>query len=366
MSDSIERYNDDLCYLIIHGYAWMYIDKPIIKDIGSLLVKFICIPSSAWPYLDNHYLNIESNYSKPKYTKIVYQIIISHYKSKRKYITTNKLELPCATFNYPHTNDLLPFHYALSSLPDRELVNILSFFVQQQLDSYNSQEKYKKWDKFLNIVIKLSKRGAELKYKNISKLIAMYEYYYFEHYVLKPIKDKLNETESTELLQSVQKKIPQKINDAAALPSDFEIDFKKWSNDNAMKMASLLQVIMLENKTDVENMKKELNEILDFVRAKYMMINTEITRLLESEVKTQTDIINNKVSMGKKVGKVVLGGIILTYAVPVIIGIIVGCETYSALSNDPRTKFEVADTLMPYFFPWTDRENEKWILSPAM
>ena len=115
----------------------------------------------------------------------MYQIIISCYKSKENYLTKNEFDAPFATWNYPQSDDELPFHYALSARLDRELVNILSFFVYQRVHSYSFPERYKHWDKLLSIVIKLSKRGAEIKYKNISKLIAMYEYYYFDFYVLK-------------------------------------------------------------------------------------------------------------------------------------------------------------------------------------
>ena len=77
------------------------------------------------------------------------------------------------------------------------------------------------------------KKGEE-KSKYFDKLLGFYEFHYFDLIILKFIKSKMTYSNST-FIKEFKNELSQQ------LQFNEEINFDEWSNDNLMKMSSLLQ-----------------------------------------------------------------------------------------------------------------------------
>ena len=65
---------------------------------------------------------------------------------------------------------------------------------------------------------------------------------------------------------------------------DVEVNFDKWSNDNAMKMSTLLQIINMEYESDIDDLINGLNDILIFIKKKYEIIGKDIEFVMDFEI----------------------------------------------------------------------------------
>eukprot|EP01083_Nonionella_stella_P031312 85737_1 len=363
MSASIELYNNYLCDLLIHGYSHKHCQVSIDRDICSVCSKYIYIPSNLLPLEDDY-----------KMTEVNYLLFNYGFVSGRwdhTVSSTDKLKLARFNKSYAEFGRRIgiPFmHDTLCQIIDQKLLNAMTLCVDWNTPSLQAYEsryysvvysyrailKYKEYDKYLNIAIDLSKKGIGLRCKYMSKLIAMYEYYYFDLYVLKFIKQTLNAEDSTELINLLQMRINDELN------GNQGIDFDEWSNYNSMKMSSLTQIIIMEHEQNVDHLMCELDNILSFVRFKYKMIRARITKAVGVE---REAFIPSK-TVVQIISHVVLGTLVVSWVIPTAPICIVGANCYKYMSNDPRDEIELFDNLAKYIYPWVppnERVLDAWL-----
>eukprot|EP01083_Nonionella_stella_P031311 85736_1 len=352
MSASIELYNNYLCDLLIHGYSHKHCQVLINRDISYVCSKYIYISSNLLPWVDDY----SSDY---KMTEVNYLLFNHGHGSVPTPLGSSDLELIQLNKSYSEClyaeSGLEELKYNLGQIKDKKLLNAITLCVdwnrsKNHLDWY----RFKDYDKYLNIAIDWSKKGIDLRCKYMSKLIAMYEYYYFDLYVLKFIKQTLNAEDSTELINLLQMRINDELN------GNQGIDFDEWSNYNSMKMSSLTQIIIMEHEQNVDHLMCELDNILSFVRFKYKMIRARITKAVGVE---REAFIPSK-TVVQIISHVVLGTLVVSWVIPTAPICIVGANCYKYMSNDPRDEIELFDNLAKYIYPWVppnERVLDAWL-----
>eukprot|EP01083_Nonionella_stella_P031313 85739_1 len=359
MSASIELYNNYLCDLLIHGYSHKHCQVSIDRDICSVCSKYIYIPSNLLPLEDDY-----------KMTEVNYLLFNYGFVSGRwdhTVSSTDKLKLARFNKSYAEFGRRIgiPFmHDTLCQIIDQKLLNAMTLCVDWNTPSLQAYEsryysvvysyrailKYKEYDKYLNIAIDLSKKGIGLRCKYMSKLIAMYEYYYFDLYVLKFIKETLyiNAEDSTELINVLQMRIHEELKGNLGASTELSIDFDEWSNCNSMTMSSLTQIIIMEHQQNINHLMCELDKILSFVRLKYQMIRARMIETLDIGRMCFTP----SKTVVQKISHVVLGTLVRSWVNTTAPIGIVGANCYKYLSNDSRSEIELFDNVARYIYPW--------------
>ena len=152
-----------------------------------------------------------------------------------------------------------------------------------QYDFKEYFELYAWIDKYFNAVIDIFKKWFGLKCKYMVELIEIYEYYYWCTYVVTRVKT----FEWVDRLNMIWEKSVR-----------FKLEFcgKGWSNWDQMYLSVLLETIGDEYKDDMQQLMNGLDVVLEFVRAKYEMMATQIQHVPKENayLKIQRILYKNK------------------------------------------------------------------------
>eukprot|EP01084_Bolivina_argentea_P103010 184543_1 len=293
MSDSLQLYNDYLCYLMIYGYTRTVIGKEMLRDICCVCINFINIPS-------NFIAELGYDIGKIEYLLLNYTLpnIIHRVKTLNDILYSANGTRTYAYQNWKPVLDGKKWtkcHFPLiCKIKDKTLLNSLSiclnwsWMLRERHLNIGCYFKYDLCNKHLNVIIDIAKKGIALKYKYVCQLLSMYDYYYFDLYILKLIKQKLNGIESKALMKALQQTVIQELNNSN-VDFDGKFDFEQWNNSNAMKMSSLLQTIPLIYTNNVEDVMKQLSNIADIIEIKYKIIESHLSTIIDQEQKSFGD-----------------------------------------------------------------------------
>eukprot|EP01084_Bolivina_argentea_P279407 477667_1 len=276
MSDSLEWYLAYKCRLLIYGYTQTYMDRLILDDLCNICVNYIGFP-------DNDIVD-------PNISKLEYLLFTEMGKSSMMVHTFHSFHSLLYNRRWLHLlNDNYVEHvsfYGLQWLKDKSLFESLSFCINWAYcmrekifprgnDISDYQYNYEIVQIYLNVVINVIKKGIQLRYKYVLELISMYEYYYFDLYLLKRVfyvKEKLNQTQYKSLINYWN----TQCHFGKEFCSCLNVDFAKWSNKNSMKMSALLQVITIEYSDNINRLMCELDTIRDCIQIKYQIMQSRI------------------------------------------------------------------------------------------
>eukprot|EP01084_Bolivina_argentea_P006188 11718_1 len=330
MSVSVERYNTYLCCMLIEGYISKHKRSSIHdipEDITMLCAMYISIPFNyiiptlldiqccKFQYLLFLFDSIKNKDAWKSITKYIISSSKSHKESTTVYLKNHSKSIIIQN----HTKALKIFSTAVyfkNYSKNKQLIIALNICAKydpydhycDQHGHYYEPNIYIQYNKYLNIIIDLSKKGICLRCKYMQQLIAMYEYYYFDFYVLKWIKYKIeSEIESNKLMQAIQRNMNENISRMIdnKNTNDFVIDLEQWNNSNSMRMSTLMKIIAMEyNQQELESLMEELECILDFVRIKYQIVMTRLSNILNYETKQFREMEEN-MKLNKRITRAV-------------------------------------------------------------
>ena len=159
-------------------------------------------------------------------------------------------------------------------------------------NQWTEHSDYEQYNKYLDVIIDLSKKGMDLNCEYMSQLVEMYEHYYFDVYVAKCIKKTMTGHFPEALLCGLQKNmnyhIRRLMGDSYGDSGDgfkiiYSVELDDWCNLFAMRMSGLMKVIEVEYKMEFEGLMEELDLMLDFVRMKYQIMEFRLIDMFEAE-----------------------------------------------------------------------------------
>ena len=328
MSAFLDFCSIDICRLLIHGYC--RIETGIsIEDICTLIIHF--------GYGSN------SSQDKKRVTQIEYAVlsrIISIFSNK----SLHELFILIMD-NLIYTKDTKDI-FNSSDITNEQLSNSIWriwHWCQSLRDigiipaRYTSQNVYLL---ILNEMINTLKDGS--KYKHFDELIRLYQFYYFDLYILKFIKSELKGSSSR-----FRKEFDDQI--SKQIQSEITIDFDEWSNDHLLKMNDLLQKLTVEYSHDVDRCMEELNDITNMIAVKYKFIQLRLNRILMSK-QWEFGFKSLPIPMGNTVRIVKMGTKFL-----LICTLLAATLGYKLVSGDGREWVEILGN--------TDSKYLIWIIS---
>ena len=233
------------------------------------------------------------------------------------------------------------------------------FFCSEFSYFYNLEHRltfdYKEINRYINIIIELSKIGINLKCKYMSRLIQMYEYYYFDLYILK-------------FMQQIEDKYKGLFKDMTENKLNYMVNndklnllSKEWSHNNSIKMNCLLKIIKMEYDDEYENLMEELNGILDFVRVKYKIIATVLNNCMKMVYQRYNEeVVEMDNERRMHINKMIPFVVKLIYSIPAgatLIASIPFVKVYGLIFGDDRDIIDIVhDDVFLFLFPWVIRQ----------
>ena len=302
MSESVERYNDYLCCILIEGYLRKKIGHPVIfpYDICNIIIKHIQLP---FAYLSS-IQGPKFHQHKLKYILFAYSLDISQFDDKELiWLTLRQLAFNRDSLGsdkvilwrildetkYRHRDKNKKLLHALnvcsySGAHYQSPIKVEKTKFAEKTCGFSEHPDYGQYNKYLDIVIDLGKKGMGLRCKYMSKLIQLYEYYYFDLYVLKYIKS-MNKNIPKQFMQGIQENMHYHMDRLLGdrKYNKFNVDLNEWNNSKSMKMGKLLQIIGRKYLAKYDELMEEMEVMLDFVRMKYEIVKFRLNELFEAE-----------------------------------------------------------------------------------
>ena len=221
MANLIEEYNDYLCELLSQGYVRMIIkhtqaNNNIVTNICQLCAMFTSIPCTMpitnTSIITNTTTNNNNNgtiFDKTEYWMMTHLTTHKRRTLQQLFMPPNIRNVAWMRHNFLGCDQLYNKNeWDLDFIKNESLSRsiyiccVWAYLLQSHFAEYNSlisedvkqNMRYSKKDilvKVINAFIEISERMICIKYKYIPQLLAMYEFYYFDLYVLKIMKEKL-------------------------------------------------------------------------------------------------------------------------------------------------------------------------------
>ena len=285
MAQSLTRYFQYKCHLLIHGYIRIHLNKILNNDLSNLFLDYIQYPDSViadMPQRGRFEINL--------LTPIQYLLLTEIFKSAAKPPTSiltllsyNELWLNLHENNYIENISFIAIHW----LKDKTLFHSLSMCINWTLEQkqcpfwapahYDNNIEFL----YLQTVIKFCKKGIEIKYPLMLNLITMYEKYYFDQNIWQQLKaglyDKNNKKSKDELYEKILKIMVQR---KSNFWMECVTDFVEWNELDAMKLSTMIQVVSMEYD---ENGMEELMNIVDIISVRCSALCQRLMSLIPPE-----------------------------------------------------------------------------------
>ena len=298
MSDLLLKHNDYLIDILIHAFTKMWPEDGygyplehkkginIDKDICSICAKFIYVPYMDISSCTNclYKTNIPENLNIDKVGIIlahetgIVNDLIEIQDFHELYGSPRNLKLQVQRWNELRALTKDPIHSSMRRIKDQKLVQTILLFTGWKLGKrswYSGRGTdfaiFMYVDEILNVIIDLFKRWLNSKCKYMTKLIEIYEYYYWCFYVTKDFNVPGSEEDIVYWINT--------LNGFWRESTKFRLQHDKqkiWSNKDQMRMSQLLQKMSMEYKNEIEELMHDLNVVLEFVMTKYEMMAAHI------------------------------------------------------------------------------------------
>ena len=269
MSNSLKRYFNHQCSLLLHGYARINAYIIIIEDICFSCTKYLLYPDAG--IIDNTLIQMESQYF-PNILEylLLTQVLQSLPTSHTVY--TVILSKPWSWKKWKSLRSDGNAMYLLDKyVNDKNVAKSLSFCIRWSIQVRgNFFIDYTYHDLvhlYVDTMIELAIKGVVIKYPLMKSLITMYENYYMVLSLIQ-MKDKKRFKYSI-----LKKQLQQKLLNARVDDGCIEGKFNQWIVSYSQKMSSMLQSIMREYVDVNDRVMQELNDIINIIKAKYDIIN---------------------------------------------------------------------------------------------
>ena len=327
--------NSDIRNNFLYGYARIECNTIIFEDIYKTLLNFTT--------------DEKNNIITPKYrlSRLEYAILckMTSFTNKNLYELFYPYDETAFQFGSWRLSVDEPYICRLwfnsNEITNRDLrmlfSRLLNWCLKKEHEIFNGWTAQKIYISLLIAMINTFKNQG--KYKHFDKLIGFYEFHYSDLYLLKFIKSKISESHSC-LMEEFKSQLSNQ------LKLKKEVDFDEWSNENLMKMSSLLQIITIQYAQDIENVMGELNDITNLIEVKYAFLKSHLEEMLETQkMDDWHNSMTYKMGMGikngfKNVGDITKDVVLLGVGIPLFATLYgtlrASAGTYKVVTGDER------------------------------